>query len=106
MIAGHYLTHLEAKHAVDGIGPIEFFGVDIPVPSADAGEVLAALEAFDVVQLRGRGLLYHDGSHGQPFRHGAVVRRELTPAALTNDQNGDQDNNHPYGAETKPHRDH
>ncbi|MNH02746.1 hypothetical protein D3C79_619910 [compost metagenome] len=48
LIAGDDFPDLKTEHGIDGVRPIELFGVDRPVPGANAGKVLAALVALDV----------------------------------------------------------
>ena len=45
-VAGGDLAGLVTEHAVNSLGPIQLVGADMPVPGADLGKILAALEAF------------------------------------------------------------
>lgn len=50
-VGGGHFADLEPEHAVDRVRPVEPVGIDLPVPGADAGKVLAAFETLRVAFL-------------------------------------------------------
>ncbi|MNZ38408.1 hypothetical protein D3C78_558840 [compost metagenome] len=83
-VRGRHFADLEAEHAENRIRPIQPVGVDIPVPGADAGKVLAAFEALCVT------ILVDVPAFGQAVDDRAILRQSLLQRAPAPDQRDDQ----------------
>ncbi|MNF74929.1 hypothetical protein D3C84_569760 [compost metagenome] len=83
-VGGRHFADLEAEHAVNRVRPVEPIGVDIPVPGADSGEILAAFEAFGVA------VLMDVLSFGQVGDEHAIFVELLSQRTLATDQRDNQ----------------
>lgn len=99
-VGGRHFADLETEHAVDRLGPVEFVGVDIPVPSADAGEVLAAFEALDVA------VLTNVLAFGEAVDDVAVLGQLPAQLALAADQHDDQNKHYRADGGAGPEQGH